>query len=70
MPEIKYRGDRTEPYTHAAGTGLIGKVLGPNHNGQYFVVTEANYDAEADVTFATAMLLRRPEDVLDDGGRS
>ena len=63
---MKYRGDRSSGYLHAAGTGLVGKVMGPNVQGDYFVVTEARYDAAQDITFATVERLRRPEALLDE----
>lgn len=63
-PTVKYSGDRSAVYDQATGAGLVGKVIGPNARRQWFVVTEANYDAETDTTYVTAELLRRPEGLL------
>lgn len=60
MPQFKYAGDRSADYHHDTGTGLVGKVMGPNLEGQYFVVTSAEYDAESDQTIAHAELLLDP----------
>lgn len=50
---MKFSGDRSGPYSKQAGTGLVGKVIGPNLQGQWFLVTDASYDAETDTTFTT-----------------
>lgn len=62
---LKYRGDRTQPYRHNRRVGLIGKVVGPNQRGEWLIVTEATYDPEQDVTFATAERILSPEHALE-----
>lgn len=62
---LKYRGDHRGQYDHAAKTGLVGKVIGPDAGGAYRVITGAEYDAEHDVTLATTELLVHPSRVFD-----
>lgn len=63
---MKYRGDRSGDYRHEAGTGVVGKVVGPGYGGQWFVITEATYDPETDTTYAAAHQIRRPEAALEE----
>lgn len=64
---MKFRGDRVADFDKDTGNGLVGKVVGPNVNGQYFVITQASYDAESDTTFAEAQALPDPRQVLERG---
>lgn len=65
MPQIRYRGDRTGAYRHSGGTGLVGKVLGPDLNGRWHVVISATYDGDADTTSALTQQIRQPAAALD-----
>lgn len=62
---FKYGGDVTQPYDPATGTGLIGKTVGPNHAGQWFVIVAASYDEATDTTHADAELLPSPDWLLN-----
>jgi len=60
MP-LHYRGDRSAVYDPQRRTGLIGKVMGPDVDGQYLVCTDAAYDPETDVTTAEVQMVLHPE---------
>jgi hypothetical protein len=62
---VKYLGDRTGHYDHGRGTGLVGKVVGPNVNGQWFVVVGASYDDETDTTHVEVEPILDPATMLD-----
>lgn len=64
MAHLIYQGDQSSSYDHGTGTGLVGKVMGPDARGIYMVVTDAVYDAETDTTVATFRRMPHPEDVL------
>lgn len=66
MPYVSYKGDRTAPYTHKSGSGLLGKVIGPNRAGRWFIVTDATYDETLDRTLATLAELKAPGARLDE----
>jgi hypothetical protein len=51
MP-LHYRGNHAKPFNPDTGAGLIGKVVGPDYDGEQHVVTDAAYDAETGVTTA------------------
>jgi hypothetical protein len=65
MP-FQYRGDRAQPYDHTTGQGLVGKVVGPNVDGQYMVCTDAHYDPATDKTTAQFQAIVHPETALRD----
>lgn len=60
MP-MHYAGNRAQPYDHARGTGLVGKVMGPDADGEYLHCTDATYDPETDTTTAEFAMLIHPE---------
>lgn len=62
---LKYSGDQTQSYDHGDGTGLVGKVVGPNHKGEWFVITSARYDEPTDTTYADAEPLPSPDYFLN-----
>lgn len=61
LKRLNYRGDHTETYDHASGTGLIGKVVGPNADGQWYVVLDAEYDPLTDRTTAELQAIVSPD---------
>jgi len=62
--QITYSGDCSAPYSRQDRTGLVGKVLGPNAAGRWFLITDAAYDVETDTTHATAEPILDPEVAL------
>lgn len=62
---MKFRGDQSAEYSKRTGSGTIGKVVGPNMLGQYFVIMEATYDAETDTTYVETQLLPDPRQALE-----
>jgi hypothetical protein len=51
MP-LHYRGDHAKPFNPDTHAGLIGKVVGPDYDGEHHVVSDAVYDAETGITTA------------------
>lgn len=62
---LKYRGNHTAPYDAESGTGLLGKVIGPDLNGRYFAVDHVEYDADIDRTRAYLIQLIPPQQAFD-----
>jgi hypothetical protein len=61
---LKYRGDRTGSYDRGRGTGLVGKVVGPDARGHFRVITGAIYDEASDITTCDSEALVDPAAVL------
>lgn len=61
MKTLTYRGDRTGQYDHGRGTGLVGKVVGPNLRHRWFLIVGATYDPETDRTTCTLERVIDPE---------
>lgn len=61
MPKMHYRGDQTADFSRDTRTGLVGRVLGPNAKGQWFVIVSASYDPDSDTTYADAEAILSPE---------
>lgn len=66
---LKYRGDRTATYDHGTGTGVLGKIVGPNLKGQWFAVVDAQYDAAEDLTYARLVQIQSPLTAFDQAVR-